>query len=461
MSENAEGREGARPTVLDVDDDLLYSRVLVAGLRERVPTAEVETASSLEAAALRIESGVVDALVLDVSLPDGDGLGVVERARRLGEEIPFVLLTADGSARTAVRALQAGALDYLVKDGSAVERTAGLLRALMEARPRPATDGGSVLVGSSAAMRGVRAEILRSGRSSAPVRIEGETGVGKELVARSIHGASARGRGRFVAVNCGALPEALAEAELFGHVRGAYTGATSDRPGLVEHAAGGTLLLDELEDLPAPIQGKLLRLIQEGEYRPVGTAHVRHADVRILAASNRNLQKMVEAGAFRRDLFYRLDVLRVRVPPLRERRSDIPALVGHLLARRGAVAGRGVRPVVPPTGQELVEMRRYDWPGNVRELENFVERARAVAEPAGWRAGWASALAQLPVDAGVVEATEAQAVAESSETDAARLALEGLLARHRWRREAVARELGISRVTLWRRMRRYGLVGDH
>ncbi|MDG2304717.1 MAG: sigma-54 dependent transcriptional regulator [Candidatus Binatia bacterium] len=447
-----------RPTALVVDDDLVYTAVLVAALRDRVPGLRIETAESLEAATLRVESSPVDVLVLDVSLPDGDGLGVVRGLRRRGEEVPFVLLTADGSARTAVRALHAGALDYFVKGGGAVDGVAGLLGDLVAARR---VGPESTLVGASPQMRAVRAEVRRCGRSLAPVRIEGETGVGKELVARAIHGESTRAKGAFVAVNCGALPEALAEAELFGHVRGAYTGAGSDRAGLVEHASGGTLMLDEVEDLPASIQGKLLRLIQEHEYRPVGTARLRTAEVRILAASNRNLESMVQQGTFRRDLFYRLDVLRVRVPPLRERPSDLSLLVAHLLKRGGRGEGfPGASGRALPLAADLARMELYDWPGNVRELENFVERARAVADVAGWRAGWASALGQLPSSASRGSDRRATVVAESSPDEVEREELERLLGRHRWRREAAARELGISRVTLWRRMRRHGLMGE-
>jgi len=442
--------------------------ILVAALRHHAPDLAIDTAASLDAAASRIRSSAIDAMLLDVSLPDGEGFAVVQGLRERGEEIPFVFVTADSSAPTAVRALQAGAADYVVKGAAAADRAAGILRGLVDSdclRREPE----SMLIGSSAVMSEVRAAVRRCGRSVAPVRIEGETGVGKELVARAIHAASDRARGPFVALNCGALPEALAEAELFGHVRGAFTGASGDRSGLVEHAAGGTLMLDEVEDLPRSIQGKLLRLIQEGEYRPVGTARVRLADVRILAASNRDLGAMVEDGGFRRDLFYRLDVLRVRVPALRERASDVAALVEHLLARKEAhllarketqTVRRGFAQAVAPLPAEIAEMQRYEWPGNVRELENFVERARAVAEAAGWRAGWASAIAQLPAPGEATDAALSVVVAESPPRDAERVALERLLGRHRWRRETVARELGISRVTLWRRMRRHGLIGD-
>lgn len=441
------------PTVLVVDDDVLHTQLLVSALQSQVPGIAVATAASVRMAHVQIDARQIDAVVLDVGLPDGDGLAVVDHVARRGVQIPFVLLTADGSAHTAMRALRAGAVDYVVKDGAAVARAVALVSDVLGAAPA-SVGGRPALVGNSRRMREVRAVVRRCARSDAPVRIEGETGVGKELVARSIHTQSPRRNAPFVAVNCGALPESLAEAELFGHVRGAYTGAASDRAGLVEHAKGGTLLLDEVEDLPRPIQGKLLRLLQEGEYRPVGTARVRHADVRLLAASNRDLGSMVDAGSFRPDLFYRLDVLRVTVPPLREREDDVVALLSHLLAR-----GRGLRRAEFPREAELARLRMYPWPGNVRELDNFVERARAVAEIAGWRAGWVSALEELETATSSAR-EEAAVVAESPPEVPGKAELERLLARHRWHRESAARELGVSRVTLWRRMRRCGLLGE-
>lgn len=443
---------GAR--VLVVDDDPLHTRILVQAMERSLPGARVQTASSVRTASARLLARRNDVVVLDVGLPDGDGLGILGLARRHGDEVPFVLLTADGSAETAIRALRSGALDYVVKGPSGIERTIAIVRRLVACEGGTSGHAGT-LIGTSDAMCGVQAAVRRCGRSEAPVRIEGETGVGKELVARAIHASSARRKGPFVAVNCGALPENLVEAELFGHVRGAYTGAAGDRPGLVEHARGGTLMLDEVEDLPAPIQGTLLRLLQEKEYRPVGTASARRADIRLLAASNRNLEAMVVSGAFRADLFYRLDVLRVDVPPLRDRLDDIEALVRHMLARRGLVEPFGETPLA----DEFDEMRRYSWPGNVRELENVVERACVFAEVAGWRAAWNAALSALTARP-EPRPTPPTVVAESSFEDLERGRLERVLDRHRWRREAAARALGISRVTLWRRMRRYGLIDD-
>jgi transcriptional regulator with PAS, ATPase and Fis domain len=267
-----------------------------------------------------------------------------------------------------------------------------------------------------------------------------------------------------VPINCGALPEHLVESELFGHVRGAFTGAHRDHPGLVEHAERGTLFLDEVEDLPLGLQGKLLRLLQESEYRPVGAMRARRADVRVVAASNAELHALVGERRFRRDLFYRLNVLRLVVPPLRERLGDLPALLVHLAAT--GVGGEARAPgFLGPSPEQLAVMRAYAWPGNVRELGNVVERAAVVASSNGWSAGWDAALAQLEASPAHC-ASDVAAAVPAAGVDAdpeERRALLRLLERHRWRRAAAAREIGVSRVTLWRRMRRAGLhagLGD-
>ena len=306
-------------------------------------------------------------------------------------------------------------------------------------------------------MRELRAQLEPYARSLVSVRIEGETGVGKELVARALHEASERRAGPFVALNCGALPEGLAEVELFGHVRGAYTGAVGERVGLVGEANGGTLMLDEVEDLPSSMQGKLLRLLQEGggtvRWEVEACAWPTFGSWR---RGNRSLVAMVEEGAFRRDLFYRLDVLRMPVPPLRDRLTDLPELVAHFVgAPRARGAGLAAGPVsnMPPAWV-LTALAEHDWPGNVRELQNFVERARAIASASGWPDGWHRATAALPLR----QPPPPPEPRADPEVDGERMELESLLSRHRWHRTAVARELGVSRVTLWRRMRRCGLV---
>ncbi|MBM4265777.1 MAG: sigma-54-dependent Fis family transcriptional regulator [Deltaproteobacteria bacterium] len=460
----SEGVETGRPTILLVEDDATFLEAAVSALGAELGDIVLELAPSLAEALARLEVTPVDAVILDRTLPDGDGLEVVRVLRRRGLEVPFLLLSGDASARAAVEALRAGAQEYLVKTSDALERAAAWLRSVVEMeRDDVRTAAAPLLIGRSPAMRAVRDQVRRFAQSSACVRIEGETGVGKELVARSIHQSSARRAAGFVAINCGALPEGLAESELFGHVRGAFTGAQGDRMGLVEHARGGTLLLDEVEDLPLPIQGKLLRFIQEGEYRPVGTPRVQKASVRILAASNRDLGAMVEEGAFRRDLFYRLDVLRIRVPPLRERLVDLPLLLRHAARRRSGSEAENDVGFAPPLPEEIEELRRHPWPGNVRELENVVERARVTAHGSGWRVGWATAIGELASvsgeRSGAIEdlARGSDASVPASELALERRALETVLARHRWRRDAAATDLGISRVTLWRRMRRLGM----
>ncbi|MFM7735525.1 MAG: sigma 54-interacting transcriptional regulator, partial [Alphaproteobacteria bacterium] len=311
-----------------------------------------------------------------------------------------------------------------------------------QAAPRRTRRRGiEALVGTSDVMERLRAEVRCFARSSACVLVEGETGTGKELVARALHEESGRHAGPFVPVNCGALPEHLVESELFGHLRGAFTGAHRDHPGLVEAAARGTLFLDEVEDVPPTLQGKLLRLLQEGEYRPLGATRARAADVRVVAASNRSLRGLVAEGRFRSDLYYRLDVLRLRLPPLRDRLEDLPMLVEHLLSVAG---GTDPGPCDDAPGRAVIDvLRAHAWPGNVRELANLVERARVLVGSLGCETGWASAIGGieeasvavecLPVpDPGGVVARFGPARANAAGAEAE--ALRRLLDRHRWRR---------------------------
>jgi two-component system response regulator PilR (NtrC family) len=435
-----------------VEDDADFARVLAVDLARGIPRLRVHAAPSLASALAVLERTWVDAAVIDRGLPDGDGLEVIARLRARGRDLPFVLVTADASAASAIECLGKGAREYIVKGEGAVASVRRCLTSLLAAGER----GDGPLVGRSAAIRRVRAEVRLYAASAACVLVEGETGVGKELVARALHDEGPRASGPFVPVNCGALPEHLVESELFGHVRGAFTGAHRDHPGLVELAARGTLFLDEIEDLPLVLQGKLLRLLQEGEYRPVGGARAKRAEVRVIAACNTDLGEMVAERRFRRDLFFRLNVLRISVPPLRARCEDLPALLAHLAER--CAREHPMARYAPPSAEQLEILAEHPWPGNVRELANLVECAAVHAAPAGWPQGWAAALARLERDARhATSLAEDTALALEPECAAERRALESLLARHRWRREAAARELGVSRVTLWRRMRRAGL----
>jgi len=453
-----------RPVVLLVEDDDAFACLVRDTLERRRDAPYVRVARDLDAAVGALNGGPVDLVVLDRRLPDGDGLSAMRALVARGVETPFLLLTADASAASAVEAMRAGAFDYVVKGPESLTRIDALASALLPgaAAARRARGAGE-LVGGGSAIAGVRTLLRRYARSRACVLVEGETGVGKELVARALHRDSARANAPFVPINCGALPEHLVESELFGHVRGAFTGAHRDHAGIVEHAERGTLFLDEVEDLPLVLQGKLLRLLQESEYRPVGATRARHADVRVVAASNAQLHEMVEQRRFRRDLFYRLNVLRIVVPPLRERLDDLPELLRHLAAAVAGDAGRLPAGFVGPRPEQLAALRAHDWPGNVRELGNLVERAAVVATHTGWAAGWEAALAQLggsSVAATRDPRTVDRGIERTARDQVERSALLQLLARHRWRREAAARELGVSRVTLWRRMRRAGLTED-
>jgi transcriptional regulator with PAS, ATPase and Fis domain len=288
-------------------------------------------------------------------------------------------------------------------------------------------------------MERVRTLVRTAARTGAPVLIEGETGTGKEVVARAIHALGPRARGTFVPVNCAAVPETLAESEFFGHARGAFTGALESRPGALRLADRGTLFLDEIEDLPLSLQAKLLRVVQDGEVRPLGSSTAHRVDVRLVAASNRELWRMVEAGAFRRDLFYRLRVLTIQLPPLRERGADVRLLVVHFVAafnRR-----HGTRFVVPPSAQ-LRPLLDHPWPGNVRELENTLESLLIMATADG--RPLSDVLRRAPaLDGGFWPDERARILR--------------VLNDHRWNRQRAAAALGISRVTLWRRMERHGI----
>jgi two-component system response regulator PilR (NtrC family) len=459
-------------TALLVEDDPGFARLFADALSRGIGRLEVRVAATARDALATLAREPVDVVILDRGLPDDDGLVVVHTLRSGGRVVPTLLLTGNGTIQGAVEAMKAGVVDYLVKDTLAIEKAVRLVGTILAASPGPSRrcNGIAALIGGSAAMQVLRATIARCAGSSACALIEGETGAGKELVARALHAEGRRADGPFVAINCGALPEQLIESELFGHVRGAFTGALRDHPGLIEQAARGTLFLDEVEDLPLNLQGKILRLLQESEFRPLGSARVKHADVRVVAASNASLRDLVERRQFRRDLYYRLNVLGIEVPPLRERLEDLPDLVAHLRGRNerppGAEPGA-------PSAEQLARMMRHSWPGNVRELCNVVERASVFGAALGAHAGWETALRNLehgpPAGPPLIRPASPSADAPASSKELGPAAIEAadpaaerdellrLLARHRWRREAAARELGISRVTLWRRMRRVGL----
>jgi len=375
----------ARLLVIDDEPDLrtLYELTL---LREGY---EIDSAGSVAEALQQLTEHQYSAVITDMKLPDGSGLAVLRWLEQAARPEKAIVITAFGSAENAVEALKAGAFDYLTKPvdlrqfrlvvGSASGRApaAKLAEAAAagDAAGAPATS--QRLVGRSPAIHAVRSLIDKVARSMAPVLVQGESGTGKELVARAIHDHGARAAQRFVAVNCGAIPENLLEAEFFGYRKGAFTGANGDREGFFQVADGGTLFLDEIGDLPLAMQSKLLRVIQERSVRPVGATAETPINVRILSATHKDLSAEVAGGRFRQDLFYRLNVIQIRVPPLRERLEDLGLISERVLARIAQDAG--VSPTPQLTAGALQTLSRYAFPGNVRELENLLHRALALA----------------------------------------------------------------------------------
>lgn len=375
-----------QPVVLIVDDepDLIE---LVSLTLSRM-SLDSEGAKDLASAKARLGARRYDLCLTDMRLPDGDGLSLVEWIQHNHPDLPVAVITAHGNVESAVRALKLGAFDFVSKP-----LDLGVLRKLVDSAIKLgdlAATGvipgrtaaaalnahGSRLLGQSRSMQALRELITRVARSQAPVHITGESGTGKELVARLIHESGSRAEGPFVPVNCGAIPSELMEGELFGHKRGSFTGAVADKKGLIQSAEGGTLFLDEVADLPLHMQVKLLRVIQEKAVRPIGEQRELPVDVRVVSATHRNLAELVAQGRFREDLYYRINVIEIGVPALREHPEDIPGLADALLQRLSTRIGAASRSISPEAQDAL---QRYSFPGNVREMENILERAIALS----------------------------------------------------------------------------------
>jgi len=422
----------------------------------------------------RLAERGVDAIVTDLQMPEMDGLELLEEVRRIDETIPVIFMTAYGTVETAVRALKNGAFDYVTKPFTgdelaiAVERAIEHVRLLREnqmlriSQPTVAArEPQDLLLGESLAMSQMRDELRRIAESQGTVLISGESGTGKEVAARFIHAHSPRRSMPFLAVNCAALSPTLLESELFGHEKGAFTGADRLRKGRFELADGGTLLLDEVSEIPPELQAKLLRVLQERCFERVGSSHSIRADVRVIATTNRDLKPEVESGRFRGDLFFRLNVLPITMPSLRERLDDVPTLAVHFL---DAVAKREGRPQRRLSQDAADLLRRYAWPGNVRELCNVCERAAVLAPTesieASLVAPWLSkAVASAPAGAsngaapvvGAVPVCDGVVTLETLERDVILRTLE----RHRGHRERSAKALGIGVRTLGLKLRRW------
>ena len=361
----------ARVLIIDDEPDLLELVALTLG---RMGLASGRAETLREGQRLMLTENF-DLVLCDMRLPDGDGLAFLEWMQQRRPGVPCAIITAHGNVETAVRALKAGAFDFIAKplDLAALRR---MVLSALKLAERPNGEAGTFrgprLLGHSAPMLQLREMIARVARNQAPVHIAGESGTGKELVARLIHLSGPRAEGPFVAVNCGAIPAELMESEFFGHKRGSFTGAVADKKGLLQSADGGTLFLDEVADLPLHMQVKLLRVIQEKTVRVVGETAEQAVDLRLLSATHKNLSELVAMGLFREDLYYRVNVIELRVPSLRERREDIPELVQHILIRL-ARSSVHTSPQLAPDAATL--LGEYPFPGNVRELENILERA--------------------------------------------------------------------------------------
>lgn len=447
-----------QPIALVVDDEpdiceLLEITLLRMGINAR-------TVMNLGDAHHLLEQQAFDLCITDMRLPDGNGIDLVKYINSQHPELPVAMITAHGNMETAIAALKAGAFDFVSKPvdlpilrklvEKAVKLKPGESQLPHSDHPLPSPQK-DLLLGNSDAIQEIRRLIAKLARSQAPVYISGESGTGKEIAARSIHNQGPRADSEFVAVNCGAIPTELMESELFGHVKGSFTGATSDKEGLFQTADGGTLFLDEVADLPLHMQVKLLRAIQEKKIRPVGGQKEIPVDIRIISATHKNLASLVEQNHFRQDLYYRLNVIELPIPPLRERPSDIEMLAQHILTRLSRETGMR-KPFI--SSSALTKLKNYTFPGNVRELENILERAITLCDGNSLDAEditlpevhtkTATQLTDiLPLEDKMVE-VEKQAITQALEET-------------RWNRTAAAKKLGMSLRSLRYRLEKLGI----
>ncbi|MEN5363960.1 sigma-54-dependent transcriptional regulator [Brevundimonas intermedia] len=475
-------------TILVVDDDPTQRRLIQAVL-ERDGNAVVHAASGGEAIDRMVRGGGADLILLDMIMPEMSGLECLAELRSAGINEPVIVLTANGGIDMVVKAMQAGAQDFFVKPVGPERLLVGVRNAMQMKRltaevgrltkrvqGRTSFDD---IVGDSAPMRMVKALGARAAKSSIPVLITGESGVGKEVIARALHGASDRAGKPFIAVNCGALPANLIESILFGHEKGAFTGAVDKTLGKFREADGGTLFLDEIGELPLDMQVKLLRALQEGEIDPVGGKRPVKIDVRIVSATNRDPAQQVKDGAFREDLFYRLNVFPIEAPSLRDRREDIAPLVDHFIARFNAEEGKRIAGCAPET---LALLQGFDWPGNVRQLENAVFRAIVLADapflqPHDFPAvsGIAAPMPDAqPLHAATAASAQADPASQADQPirilddrghlrtleDIERDLIQHAIEVYAGHMSEIARRLGIGRSTLYRKVREQGLEGQ-
>jgi DNA-binding NtrC family response regulator len=468
-------RNGQRLLML-IDDEPAQRRLVAAIAARRGWRTVFAGDAEMAVAMLGTPDGMaLDAVILDSWAGDCDSVALIAELRANRPALPILILTADGSVAHAVEAMRAGASDFLVKpiaaerllaalDAAIGEKSAGELRPLTEKLSMPLAF--DEIVGAAPQFRSALAIAAKAARARVPLLIEGESGVGKEVVAEAVHNASPRAKRPMVRVNCGAIPANLVESELFGHEKGAFTGAFERKIGRFQEADGGTIFLDEIGEMPLEAQVKLLRVLQSGEVQPIGGRHVREVDVRVIAATNKTLTEEIEGGRFREDLYYRLNVVQVTIPPLRDRPGDVAPLARHLLAR--IAEQPGLRPL-GITDEAIALLGSYEWPGNVRQLQNALFRAAVlcegdaltradfpqIAQMSAMRAGPRSAAPGLATSGGVTlfRADGNLRALEEIEADVIRLAI----GHYRGRMTEVARRLGIGRSTLYRKLGELGI----
>jgi DNA-binding NtrC family response regulator len=448
-----------RASLLVVEDDQAMRDMLRESLEEE--GYAVEAVGGGRAGVERVRRGGIDLVVSDVKMPDLDGLDMLREIKAVSPSPHVITITAFGSIDTAIRAVKLGAFDYITKPFEVDQLLLSVEKALAERalrseviRLRAEVERShrfDDIVGKSQAMREVFDLIRRLSGSAATVLVTGESGTGKELVAKSLHGSSPRKGKPFVPLNCAAIPDTLLESELFGHKRGAFTDARADRAGLFVEADGGTLFLDEIAELSPGMQAKLLRVLQEGEIRPLGASRAERVDVRVIAATNKDLEARLKTGAFREDLYYRLNVIHIHLPPLRERGEDVLALSDHFLSSCAARAGKQMRGLHDAAKKALLS---YGWPGNVRELENIIERAVALSE------GGVVRLEDLPAalrerrggepDTLQMALTQGLTLAEVE-----REFIQRVLTAEGGNKTRAAQRLGLDRKTLYRKLEEY------
>ncbi|HET9951575.1 MAG TPA: sigma-54 dependent transcriptional regulator [Candidatus Eisenbacteria bacterium] len=441
--------------ILVVDDEPSILLEIAGALKRHY---DVLTATNAEDAERILASERVDLLMTDLRLPGKDGLALLESAKAAVPDLPVVLLSGHGTIEEAVKAIRLGAADFLEKPFGperlqVTAERALELRALRREneRLRERVGGADEMIGKSKAIEQIRAEIAKVAKTDAKVLVTGESGSGKELVARAIHRLSGRARGPFEKMNCAALPKDLVESELFGYEKGAFTGAAALKRGRLEASDGGTLFLDEVGDMSLETQAKFLRAIETGEIERLGATKTISVDARIISATNKDLASEIQSGKFREDLFYRLNVVPIHLPPLRARRDDVPLLAEHFLARLSVEHGRPKRVVTP---EAMERLSAYSWPGNIRELKNLIERLLIMTD--GETIGPTEVEEVLPPDSDEGPPSEIKQARDRAERDT----ILGTLRQCDWNVSEAARRLGMDRGYLHRKIKRYGLTRD-